>query len=210
MKSNALAKQKPDPPSDELADDPAVSQLSPQFQEAYERWRAVRQNFRELTQRYEALKTGLGFLRFDPPQPRVKPLIAAFDQELLARIRRSPRRAELELEELTDRIVDGQDAYHAASRTFQEAKAEEADRIARLFVDRHLEAIRKLASAIERLSLAVADERAVRADFAKASPEPTSALLQDWSLDFSGLDLTKWDSRASVWARRLRQSGLVQ
>lgn len=202
-------KAKPDPPPAPSAN--ASLDPSPEFAEARKRWQAARSKMRALDARREQLQVGLSYARLSTSQPEhMRWLVSEFDQDVLAAIKRSPRKAALEAEELTDQIIELQPIYTAEHEAFEAARSAEAARIARLFVDRHRKAVLALAAALEELNQAIEMERAVRRDYAKASPEAASAMLSDLSSDFADLDLLEWHSTGATWARHIRALGFAK
>jgi len=207
---SSTAKTKPDPPPATTPAADANVMLSPEFISAQERWRAARLRMRELDRRREQLQVGLTYANLSTDQPeQVRRLVDEFDKPTLAAIKRSPRKAVLELENLIDEIVEAQPAYGAEHELFESAKRAEATRVAGAYVDRHRLAVLGLVAALEAFNEAVEAERSVRRDFARASPEPTSAALPDWSGDFDDLDLLTWHSVGATWARRVRAAGFA-
>ncbi len=207
MQSPVAVKAKPDPPVDALQRDELSA--SPEFLAAKAQWSATRSAMRTKTARLEELQTALALAAAPTPLPdRAKHVWDAVDPIVLAKVRRNPRRVELELQELSDEIREVQEEYFATHEAFEAAKTSEAARIAEQFQPQHAGAIADLAHAVEALSAAIANEREIRRSFVKVSPDPVNQLT-DWSSDFEEVDLTRWDSTAAVWKRRLRQVGLI-
>ncbi|CAN7313159.1 hypothetical protein LJR220_001662 [Bradyrhizobium sp. LjRoot220] len=202
----ALAASRPDPPET----DAATISHSPEYAVALERWRGKRAEMRALNSRKEDLTVAIHLASVPRPFPeRVKPL-SEKHAELLRQIERNPRRVQMELEDVTDKILESQPEYSAEHELLEQAKRLEAGRIAALFRGRHVTAVRSLISAVEQLSQAIESERAVRREFARVSPEPVSAALFDWSSDLRGMSLLEWHSVAATWARRIRQSDILK
>jgi len=209
MKSAATTKGRPDPP---LPTTPAADTgPSASFIAARDRWSALRLQMRKLNVRREQLQVGLNYagLAIGNEPELVRRLVSEFDQDLLATMRRNPRKIHLELENLIDEIIALQPGYCAEHELFEAAKSSEATRIAQLFRDRHREAVLGIAAALEEMNLAIEAEREIRRAYAKVSPEPTSAALPDLSSDFAEMDLAQWHGVAATWARRIQAGGFA-
>ena len=207
MRPTAAVASKPDPPANDQPTAPGI-ELSPEYLAAAERWKALRLEMKTMNARREALSTSIGMLSVPGPlQERTKPILDEIGENTISFVKRTPRRAQIELEEITDAILEKQPAYVAAHEDFQKAKGVEGSRIAALLRPEHAAAVRGLIAAVEQLSIAIEAERAVRRRYASASPEAVNHSLQDWSVDFADMDLTNWHSTAATWARRVRQSG---
>jgi hypothetical protein len=196
MKS-ALA-VKPDPPAPDVTDI---------FVAAESTWRATNAEMRELRTEIERRQLASNFTPFSDIPERSRDL-AATVTDLITATRRSPLKAAADLESLEFDFAVLQPKHTRAHEAFIAARNAMAAQIAMTFRDRHLEATKQIVAAIDALSAALQAERDIRAEYAATSPEPTSIHLPDISRDLSQMDLSRWDSIAAVWARRLRHFGV--
>jgi hypothetical protein len=131
-------------------------------------------------------------------------LIEAVYPEGVPRVRRLPSL----LDHVQERMEAEQPAWIAACEAWSAACIRETARIARSLQPRQRTAVRKIAGAVEGLSAAMAEERAVRKELAEKAPLPSSSELPDLSMGFGGLEA--WDSPFSAWGRKVRQLGILR
>ena len=108
--------------------------------------------------------------------------------------------AEIALAEARPDYVDTLEAVQAAHRA-------ETDRLALLLAPEHRKATARVVKAMEALSAAIADERAVRARLAVTAPLQVSAFLPDTTGALGVGEIAETDSPAWRWAHELRRNG---
>jgi len=197
MKS-ALA-VKPDPPAPDVAAEFAAAETA---------WRDVNARMREVRTEIDRRQLASNFAPFSDIPERSRDL-AATVADLITVTRRSPLKAASDLEALEFDLAVLQPQHVAAHEAYTVARNAMAAQLAMTFRDRHLEATKQIVAAIDALSAALQAERDIRAEYAAVSPEPQSHLLPDISRDLSQMDLSRWDSIAAVWARRVRNFGVA-
>jgi hypothetical protein len=124
------------------------------------------------------------------------------------------RQAEKRPDKLRSDILDSEIAladkrpdYVDALEAMQAAHRAETDRIALQLAPEHRKATTAVVRAMEALSRAIADERAVRARLATTAPLQTSAYLPDTSGALGVGELSELNSPAWRWAQELRRAG---
>lgn len=196
MKSAAA--MRPDPPATDVAAD---------FEAATAAWREINGKMKHLRNEIDRLRLArnLSAVTEIPERSRA---IAADVADLISASKRSPLRAASDAESLEFDLAELQPRHTAVHENYIRARSAMAAAIAETFRDSHLAATRGIVGAIDALSAALQTERDVRAAFAAASPEPVSHLLPDVASDLRDMDLSRWDSKASIWARRIRNFGV--
>lgn len=118
---------------------------------------------------------------------------------------------------LLESILDAEDSiskiapeFIAAHENLEAEKRHETNRVAEQFQPKHRETVKRMVQALEDLSQAMADEKEVRAQFAKAAPLPTSSRLPDLSIEHFCGSITDWGSPAWEWARKIRKLEIVR
>jgi hypothetical protein len=203
MRTTVSASAKPDPP---VAVETPSPDIAAEYEAASAAWHEVNTTMRDLRARLERLRLAKSFAGVDVPE-RSRELAATVAGLTIACVR-SPLRAASDIESLEFDVVALQPEHTAAHDRYLSARSAAAAQIAMSFRGRHLEATQNIVVAVEMLSSAIAAERDVRQEFARASPEATSVLLPPISDDLREMDLSRWDSTASVWARRIRNFGV--
>ncbi|NUU44551.1 hypothetical protein [Tardiphaga robiniae] len=196
--TSALA-MKPDPPAPDVA---------AEYTAAESAWRAISVQMRELRSDLERRRLARSLAGLSHIPERSKDLAASLSG-LIAASQRSPIKAASDIEALEFDFAALQPRYVAAHEAFLVARTALSVQIAMTYRDRHMVATKKIVAAVDGLSLALEAERNIRAEFAAEAPEPTSQLLPDISRDLSQMDLSRWDSIAAVWARRVRNFGVT-
>jgi hypothetical protein len=187
--------------------DPPVVDVEADYASAAAAWHPINTEMRALRKSIENLHLAISF-GASSEIPERSAHLATNIEGLITACRRSPLRAASDLEALNFELAELQPKYIAAHEAYKIAQGALAAKIALTYRDRHMAATHAVVAAVEALSLSLQAERDVRADFAAVSPEPTSCLLPDVTSDLSEMDLSRWDSRASIWARRIRNFGV--
>jgi hypothetical protein len=118
--------------------------------------------------------------------------------------RRIPKLAE----EVNEQLEELRPKWIKAQQEWQEACRRETSRIAISLQPQHRAAVKRLAAAVEELSRAIEQERAVHPELRKKAPLETSAYLPNCAPPIGG-GLDNPVSPLSEWARRLRKIGLL-
>jgi hypothetical protein len=195
--TSALA-MKPDPPAPDVA---------AEFAAAESAWREISAKKHELCSDLERRRLARNLAALSNIPERSKDLAASVSG-LIAASQRSPLKAASDIEALEFDFAALQPRYVAAHEAFLVARTALSVQIAMTYRDRHMAATKEIVAAIDALSVALQAERDIRAEFSAVSPEPTSIHLPDISRDLSQMDLSRWDSIAAVWARRVRNFGV--
>lgn len=195
-------------PSTMLKTKPAEPVLS-DFATARARWAEIDGKFRELVEREEGIRLAVSLAR-SPDEKRVpqhlRDKAAPFMKLAQGRkfkLTRVLEALEDEIAELTPKRAEESDLWQAARRY-------ETSRIARELQPRHRVAVKKVAKAIEALSLAMEEEMAVRAELTRTAPEPESAYLPNCVGGLNLGTLTEWGSPVSQWAQGMRQLKILE
>lgn len=191
-----------------IAAEAPAPDIPAQYEAAAMAWREIDAKMKDLRGEIERRRLARNLSSFTEIPERARN-VAATVTSLITASSRSPLRAASDIEGLEFDLAELQPAHVAAHDAFVVARSAMAAHVAMSFRERHLEATKNIISAIEALSVALEEERDVRAAYARQSPEPTSHLLPDITADLREMDLTRWDSTASVWARRIRNFGVV-
>jgi len=181
------------------------------FDEARVRWQAARDAVRELRERLADARAALTLANYEAtPGERfaLRPLRARAVQ-FLAERDLSERHIRRAIEDLEDALAAAMERLRAAQVDYEAERDREGDALARRLQPRHRAAVMKLAKAIEALSAATAEERAVRAELLASGLAPTGhPLLPDASSVLLG-SLDEFESPASRWARDMRRQGVL-
>lgn len=187
--------------------DPPTLDVAAEYAAAESAWCDIRARTREVRSEIERRRLASSFALLSEVPERSRDL-AATVADLITATRRSPLKAASDLEALEFDLAVLQPQHVAAHEAYTVARNAMAAQVAMTFRDRHLEATKEIVAAIDSLSAALQAERDIRAEYAAVSPEPTSIHLPDISRDLSQMDLSRWDSIAAVWARRVRNFGV--
>lgn len=190
-----------------ILDAPAPD-VATEYAAAEAAWREIDARISELRAEIERRRLAISFAQFAEIPERSKH-IAAPVADLITATKRSPLKAAGDIEALEFDFAILQPKHTVAHEAYTVARSAMAAHTAMTFRERHLEATKQIVAAIDALSLALQIERDIRAEYAAASPEPTSHLLPDISSELREMDLSRWDSTASVWARRVRNFGVA-
>lgn len=166
--------------------------------------------FRELVELYERLKLAQQLAAVGEKLDDRSEVAIARAGELLAKARRHPRKVAQEIEEAFNDIPDARAAMVAAQEKLRDARAARADEVAVALRPRHRAAARKIAKALETLSIALAEEEDVRVELAKLVPNVRSRHLPDVSSGLWVANLSLWHSAAAAWARDMRAAGFIE
>lgn len=191
-----------------IAAEAPAPDIPAQYGAAATAWREIDAKMKDLRGEIERRRLAINLSSFTEIPERARH-VAATVTSLITASSRSPLRAASDIEGLEFDLAELQPAHVAAHDEFVVARSAMAAHVAMSFRERHLEATKNIISAIEALSVALEEERDVRAAYARQSPEPTSHLLPDITADLREMDLTRWDSTVSVWARQIRNFGVV-
>ncbi len=182
------------------------------FSDAYIKAEADRSRqenlLRDLIAKLEAMKIAAQLAPQDVIDPRAEVAKAKADPFLPA-ARRNPRRFAASIEDCEDEIEQAQVAFEECRDRYVAARIAEADRIAAQFQPRQVVAVGRIASALEALTKALAEEEQVHTDFLAVSPQP-SALLPTCGTPFRTCRLDLPQSTASGWAARIRNMGILR
>lgn len=197
MKSSAALK--PDPPAIDVA---------AEYESALATWRDVDGKMKDLHRQIERRRLARNLAAFAEIPERSK-AIAADVTGLIIASQRSPLKAASDIEALEFDLAELQPRHVAAHESYIRARGAMSAAIAQTFRERHLAATRGIVAAVDAVSAALQAEKDVRSDFAAIAPEATSCLLPDVASDLREMDLSRWDSKASIWARRVRNFGVL-
>ena len=181
------------------------------YESARQRWAEARAAVRELTERLEDAKAALRLHGYDAGRGERLTLapIRARAERFLAGRNPSQRHIQRAGEDLEDQLAAALGRLRAAQEDHQRERDLAAMALAKQLQPRHKAAVRRLAKAIEDLSAATAEERAVRAEMLASGLAPTgSPLLPDASGSLLGT-LAEFESPASRWAREMRRLGVL-
>jgi hypothetical protein len=109
--------------------------------------------------------------------------------------------------EADERVTLAQPAWLAAEDEWRKACSRETSRVAVTLQPRQRAAVRKIAAAVEALSLAMAEERAVHVELARTAPNPTSAYLPACSPRLSGVE--QYGGELFAWRARVLEIGIL-
>lgn len=186
--------------------------VSLDFASARTEYFAMKTERKKLIARCDRIQLALNLATMpEPLHPRAAIAVEAAGDEL-ALARRNPRRSELALYELRDKLDDARPAFERAKEQYETACSDEARRIAEALIPRHRAAVAKIDAALELLASALTAEIDVRTEFEKSSPTPwPSQLLPNMSASLLRLAWTSHrDSTASSWRREARAKGLLE
>ena len=107
-------------------------------------------------------------------------------------------------------IEESTPEYHRGCELWAAACRRETTLIASALQPRHRRAVKKMAKALEALSIAMTEEHETRAELHRTAPERESAHLPDCSHDLNIGTLADWNSPASGWARRMRKLTILE
>lgn len=186
---------------------PAEPVLS-EFQIAKARWAEIDGKFRELIERQEGINLAVSLAR-SPDEKRVPQNLRDRAAPFMKLAQGRKSKLTRVLEALEDEIADLTPTRAEESELWQAARRHETSRIARELQPRHRAAAKKIASAVESLSRAMAEEMEVRAELRRTAPELESSYLPDCS---AGLELglvSDWGSPVALWAQSMRKLGIL-
>jgi len=158
-------------------------------------------SFRKMDERREGLE--LAFQHRDKkPHPEASEEFKAKATAFIEDVRRSPRRAEIELDDLRIELAQMTPEVQAAKDRYAVLAQARTDEIAKSMVPRHRSATAAIANALEALSVAVAAEIELHSELASLVPEfPTSRHLPNLSSDWHQVVLNDPRSTGSRWVR---------
>lgn len=188
--------------------DPPIVDVTAEYHAAAAAWRDINSKMRALRETIDKRRLAANFAACTEIPERSKHLARGIEDLVIASSR-SPLRAASDIEGLEFDLAELQPAHVAAHDAYIVARGAMAAQIALTFRERHLAATQDIVAAVDALSLAIQAERNVRADFAAVSPEPHSCALPNIADDLGEMDLSRWDSQASIWARKMRNFGVV-
>ena len=124
---------------------------------------------------------------------------------------RRPDVARQQLTELRYEIEDHLPFYYRAIEARLHHRRREADTIARELQPRQRAAVKKIAKALEALSIALIEEADVRHEFRQRSPHPDSAYLPDCTREIAMIGAVgEYGAPAQRWACRMRELGVLK
>ncbi len=190
------------------AGEPEVSE----FEAAKARWAEASARHAELAERVEAMRLARNqaSAKTTPENIGTMPKHLIEKAKPYARLaHRRPARAadnlavaEIELEEFLPALQEAKLEWAGAQRR-------ETNRIAAGLQPRQRVAVKAIASALEALSQAIADEQEIHDELKSAAPLPTSPNLPDLGGEFADMCVSEWGSRAWKWAQRVRKLGII-
>ena len=195
-------------------DENTVDAMAPssEFIEARKRWAEISAKHSELTERHDGLETAASLARNPQDARRVSEATKAkaFPYKKLAQ-KRGGKVIGM-IDDLLDEIEESAPAYFAEAEDWRLAQQREVNRVACLLQPRQRQAVKAMVHAVEALSQAIADERAVRDDLRRLAPfsQTGSPNLPDLSSDLEVGCLSDWGGIASNWAKRLRKLGILE
>ena len=181
------------------------------FEAARDRWQAARAEVRDLRERLGDAQAALTSQSYDaaPGERFVLNPLRERAARFLAGRELSERHLRRAVEDLEDELTAALERLRAAQETYQTERDREADALARRLQPRHRAAALELARAVEALSAATVEERAVRAELLASGLAPAGhGLLPDASSTLLGT-LDEFESVASRWGREMRRLGVL-
>lgn len=161
----------------------------------------------ELTAEKQGVELAVAFEKFGE-HPDAAPAFLAKADPFRSLVAKFPKRAAARLEELEERIGDLQPKWALARHQRQLAREERAKKLATEFRPQHKKSVQAIAAALEALSVAVAAEQDLQAQFQAQMPGFGFALT-----DFGGIWrdalLNNPRSVASHWARSAKAAGYL-
>lgn len=182
-----------------------------EFEWARDAYLALRSQRKALINRCDQMQTALHLSSQPEPLPQRSIVAISAAGDDLASARRNPRRFELALFELRDKVDDLSAPFQQARDRYERACVTEAHRIAEELVPRHRAAVANIHAALLKLADALAEEVAIHDEFRAKSPTAwPSQLLPNMSSVFKKIAwLSNYDSVGSIWVREARAKGLI-
>lgn len=185
--------------------------LSP-FEEARANCEQIEEQFAALLAKKEGLELALSLARIFPrtPNQEASPEFLAKAKPFEDIVKRFPRRAENDLEDLLVAMDEMRPQLIRARERYRIGTEAEISRIAAPLVPAHRTAVRAIAAALEMLSKAVADEAEIQQQISDLAPRTRGAPyygtreLPNMSAMLRGMLLNNPKSAASAWARAAR------
>ena len=178
---------------------------SAEFEAARERWSELSATHGKLNGAIEGMRSARAMVG-----------AAAVPEVLKEQIKPYARLARLHPQKLNEQLADAEyefeqflPKYVAGKEEFDAACSRETNRIALALQPRHRAAVMAMATAVEMLSQAIADEREVRAELRRIAPSGTSANLPDVSTCLAIGTLDDWRAPAAEWRRLVRRIGVL-
>ena len=122
---------------------------------------------------------------------------------------RKPEKLRDQISDLQIEAEDFQPFYNRATAAWQDAMQCETDRIALTLQDRHQAAVQDIASALENLLRACAEELACHDELKDRAPLTASSYLPRLSDEWRDVCVSVWSSRAWYWGRRIKKLGII-
>ncbi len=188
---------------------PKAESAVPDFQTAKARWAEVDAKHREMIERLEGMKLAVSFAKSGIAKRTPQTLRDQADPYMKLATGRPDKMAS-QYNDLVEDIADFTPKLQVERELWQTACRGETGRIARDLQPRHRAAVKRIAKAMEALSLAMADEMDIHAELARTAPEPSSAYLPNCVAELTIGTLADWNSPASHWARRMREIRILE
>lgn len=181
---------------------------SPEFLAARERWGGYVAKRHELVGKIEAMNLALEVARFPKDIGRAPVAVRERAGPYMNRAMRRRSRLEEDVDDVETELAAL--PHEAEQVAWSSAQRRESDRIGALLRERHREAVRAMARALEDLSAAMAQELEVHAELRRRAPLPESPNVPDLSAELLVLGLVSDPkSPAAAWARRVRNSRVL-
>jgi hypothetical protein len=183
-----------------------------EFEVGRARWRSIDADWKALLGKRDAMRVALSLARNPPDAEGDRGDVARrIAGEYAALVRKRPDHVARDLADLDYEIQLQQVNVIREREIWDACRWREANRLAIARQPRQRAAVEKTGKALELLSIAIAEECAIREEYSRASPEAISAFLPDCSFELASVgSLADWGSGASVWARRMKGLGLIQ
>jgi len=183
---------------------------SAEFIEAKKRQAEISARHRDLTERSEGLDLAVSMASSPGDSRRVPDALKQRAQPYRKLAQKRPHKVADMIDECRLEFEEFLETYYAETEAWAISQRRETNRIACLLQPAQRAAVRVMASAIESLSQATADERECRAELRRLAPLPESPNLPDLS---SGLEvgcLSDWGGPAWRWARQIRKLKILE
>ena len=179
---------------------------SAEFESARERWSELSATHAKLSGAIEGMRSARSLVGANAVPEVLKEQVAPYAQ--LARQR--PRKLNEMIADAESDLAEFLPQYFTGKEEFDAACSRETNRISLALQPRHRAAVKAMATAVEMLSQAIADEREVRAELRRIAPTGTSANLPNVSDCLAIGTLDDWRAPAAEWRRLVHRIGVLK
>ena len=183
---------------------------SPELLEARARWTEISAKHRDLTERSEGLTLATSLASSPEDSRRVPDALKPRAKPYRKLAQKRPHKVADMIDECRLEFEEFLETYYAETEAWAVSQRRETNRLGCLLQPRQRAAVRAMATAMEALSQATADECDVRDELRQRAPLPASPNLPDLSGDLELGTLADHGGRAWNWARRIRKLGILE